>query len=104
MARKTKAEMKNDGSSIHSHSSGGEYMTKAAGETHTKMKGHLMEGIVSGLPKRNLPVVIDGICRGLPRYGGMSLGADTMHVKPSATKDEHASFGSGVFAQGKNGK
>lgn len=104
MARKTKAEMSKDGSSVHMHASGGEYATKATGEFHTKAKGHLMEGIVAGLPKRNLPVVIDGIVRGLPRYGKMSLDADTMHVKASATKDEQASFGSGIFAQGKLGK
>ena len=104
MARKTKAEMKSEGTSVHDHKSGGEYMTKATGENHTKTKGHLMEGIVAGLPKRNLPVVIDGICRGIPRHTGMSLSADTMHVKSSATKEDSSSFGSGAFAQGKMGK
>jgi hypothetical protein len=104
MARKTKAEMKSEGTSVHDHNSGGEYMTKATGEHHTKTKGHLMEGIVAGLPKRNLPVVIDGICRGIPKHNGMSLSADTMHVKSSATKEDSSSFGSGAFAQGKMGK
>jgi hypothetical protein len=101
MARKSKADMKTEGTSVHGHSSGGEYMTKASGETHTKMKGSLMSGIVAGLPKRNLPVVIDGICRGIPKHNGMSLSADTMHVKSSATKQEQNTFGSGAFAQGK---
>jgi len=104
MARKTKADMVQEGSSVHMHSSGRDYATKATGEQHTKAKGHLMEGIVAGLPKRNLPVVIDGIVRGIPRYSGMSLDADTMRVKPSATKGEQASFGSGNFAQGKTGR
>lgn len=104
MPRKTKAEMVQEGTSVHAHSSGKDHATKASGEQHTKAKGHLMEGIVSGLPKRNLPVVIDGICRGIPKHNGMSLSADMMSVKPSATKDEQASFGSGLFAQGKLGK
>jgi len=104
MARKTKAEMIQEGTSVHAHSSGTDHATKATGEFHTKSKGHLMEGIVAGLPKRNLPVVIDGICRGIPKHNRMSLDADTMHVKPSATKDEQASFGSGNFAQGKIGR
>ena len=104
MARKTKAEMVQEGSSIHAHSSGRDHATKAAGEMHTKSKGHLMEGIVAGLPKRNLPVVIDGICRGISKHNGMSLSADTMHVKPSATRDDLASFGSGGFPQGKTGR
>jgi hypothetical protein len=104
MARKTKAEMIQEGTSVHAHSSGRDHATKATGEFHTKSKGHLMEGIVAGLPKRNLPVVIDGICRGIPKHSGMSLDADTMRVKASATKDEQASFGSGAFAQGKIGR
>ena len=105
MARKTKAEMVQEGSSIHDHqAASGKHATKATGEFHTKSKGHLMEGIVAGLPKRNLPVVIDGICRGIPKHNGMSLSADTMHVKSSATKEDSSSFGSGAFAQGKMGK
>jgi hypothetical protein len=105
MARKTKAEMIQEGSSVHDHqAASGKHATKAAGEQHTKTKGHLMEGIVAGLPKRNLPVVIDGICRGISKHNAMSLSADTMHVKGSATKDEQASFGSGLFPQGKTGK
>ena len=104
MARKTKAEMIQEGTSVHAHSSGMDHATKAAGEQHTKAKGHLMEGIVAGLPKRNLPVVIDGICRGIPKHNGMSLDADTMRVKASATKVGQSSFGSGNFAQGKMGR
>ena len=104
MARKTKAEMVQEGSSVHMHSSGRDYATKATGEHHTKTKGHLMEGIVTGIPKRILPVVIDGIVRGIPRYSDRSLDPETMRVKASATKDEQSSFGSGMFAQGKLGK
>jgi hypothetical protein len=102
MPRKSKADM---ASSIHEHqAAAGKYETKASGETHTKSKGHLMSGIVSGMPKRNLPLVIDGIIRGCPKYTSHSLSADTMHVKPSATKDNQASFGSGLFPEGKQGK
>jgi len=104
MARKTKAEMVQEGSSVHMHASGRDYATKATGEQHTKTKGHLMEGIVAGVPKRILPVVIDGIVRGIPKYSDRSLDPETMRVKPSATRDDMASFGSGNFAQGKVGR
>lgn len=85
---------------VHEHASGAEYMTKAVGEKHTSKKGHLMEGIVSGMPKRNMPPTIDGIVRGCPKYFSQSLDADVMKVKGSATTQNHAAFGSGAFAQG----
>jgi len=103
MARKSKASMVQEGSSVHEHHAGG-HATKASGETHTKLKGHLMEGIVSGMPKRNLPVVIDGIVRGHSKYAATSLAPDTMHVKSSATHKELSAFGSGLFPEGKTGK
>lgn len=103
MARKSKASMIQEGTSVHEHGKGG-HETKAKGETHTKLKGHLMSGIVAGMPRRNLPVVIDGICRGVPRHNSQSLSADTMKVKGSATENDKSAFGSGNFAQGKVGR
>ena len=37
--------------------------TKATGESKS---GHLMDGIVAGLPKRVNPAIVDGIVRGIP--------------------------------------
>jgi hypothetical protein len=88
-------------SSVHEHAAGGEYMTKPSGEKHTKSKGHLMEGIVAGLPCRNMPPTIDGIVRGIPKYCNNSLSADVMKTPASATRDALGSFGAGLFPQGK---
>jgi hypothetical protein len=69
--------------------------TKATGESKS---GHLMDGIVSGLPKRVSPPVVDGIFRGVER--GVKGGA-VSSVASSATRADKASFGSGMFPEGK---
>lgn len=68
--------------------------TKAVGE---KASG-LMDGIVTGLPKRVSPAIVDGITRGL----GRGMGSTGMKgVSSSATKDDKGAFGAGRFPEGK---
>jgi hypothetical protein len=69
--------------------------TKATGESKS---GHLMDGIVAGLPKRVSPPVVDGIFRGIER--GVRGGA-VSSVAASATRADKGSFGSGMFPEGK---
>lgn len=69
--------------------------TKATGESKS---GHLMDGIVAGLPKRVSPPVVDGIFRGIAR--GVRGGA-VSSVVSSATKTDKGAFGSGLFPEGK---
>jgi hypothetical protein len=69
--------------------------TKATGESKS---GHLMDGIVAGLPKRVSPPVVDGIFRGVAR--GVRGGA-VSSVASSATKTDKGAFGSGLFPEGK---
>jgi hypothetical protein len=69
--------------------------TKATGESKS---GHLMDGIVAGLPKRVSPPVVDGIFRGVER--GVRGGA-VSSVASSATRADKGSFGSGMFPEGK---
>jgi hypothetical protein len=69
--------------------------TKATGESKS---GHLMDGIVAGLPKRVSPPVVDGIFRGIAR--GVRGGA-VSSVASSATKTDKGAFGSGLFPEGK---
>lgn len=69
--------------------------TKATGESKS---GHLMDGIVAGLPKRVSPPVVDGIFRGIAK--GVRGGA-VSSVASSATKNEKGAFGAGVFPEGK---
>ena len=69
--------------------------TKATGESKS---GHLMDGIVAGLPKRVSPPVVDGIFRGIAK--GVRGGA-VSSVAPSATKTDKGAFGSGLFPEGK---
>ena len=69
--------------------------TKATGESKS---GNLMDGIVSGLPKRVTPPIVDGIIRGISR--GMKV-SSVSSVQASATKNEKGAFGAGNFPEGK---
>lgn len=69
--------------------------TKATGESKS---GHLMDGIVAGLPKRVNPPVVDGIFRGVGK--GVKGGA-VSSVASSATRNEKGAFGAGIFPEGK---
>jgi len=69
--------------------------TKATGESKS---GHLMDGIVAGLPKRVNPPVVDGIFRGVAR--GVK-GSAVSSVVSSATRTDKDAFGSGIFPEGK---
>jgi len=69
--------------------------TKATGESKS---GHLMDGIVAGLPKRVNPAIVDGIVRGISK--GVKGNAMST-VQPSATREQKGSFGSGSFPEGK---
>jgi hypothetical protein len=69
--------------------------TKATGESKS---GHLMDGIVAGLPKRVNPPVVDGIFRGVAR--GVK-GSAMSSVASSATRNDKGAFGAGVFPEGK---
>lgn len=69
--------------------------TVASGESKTT---HLMDGIVTGLPKKVSPAIVDGIVRGISKGGG---GSATMGVASSATTDDKGAFGAGRFPEGK---
>lgn len=69
--------------------------TKATGEAKS---GHLMDGIVAGLPKRVNPAIVDGIFRGVPK--GVKASAMSS-VSASATRTNKDAFGSGIFPEGK---
>ena len=69
--------------------------TKATGEAKS---GHLMDGIVAGLPKRVSPAVVDGIFRGVEK--GVKGGVMSS-VSASATRADKGAFGSGIFPEGK---
>jgi len=70
------------------------HATKAGGE---KPSG-LMDGIVTGLPKRVSPPIVDGIIRGIPK--GISSGG-VGKVAGSATKISKGEFGAGGFPEGR---
>ena len=72
--------------------------TRASGEGK---KSGLMEGIVSGLPKKVNPVIVDGICRGISKGQHDSLQASVSKVVGSATPQSKGAFGSGAFPEGK---
>lgn len=68
--------------------------TKAVGE---KASG-LMDGIVTGLPRKVSPAIVDGITRGVPK----GMGSTGMNgVAASATKDDKGSFGAGRYPEGR---
>lgn len=68
--------------------------TKAVGE---KASG-LMDGIVTGLPRKVSPAIVDGIIRGVPK----GMGSTGMKgVAASATTNSKGAFGSGNFPEGK---
>mgnify|MGYP003654450525 CR=1 FL=1 len=69
--------------------------TKATGEAKS---GHLMDGIVAGLPKRVNPPVVDGIIRGI---GKGVKGSAMSSVAASATRSDKGAFGAGAFPEGK---
>ena len=71
--------------------------TKASGER----KSGVMDGIVSGLPRRVNPVIVDGIVRGCSRKMNPGLGENTSKVVASATPASKGMFGSGAFPEGK---
>jgi hypothetical protein len=96
MARGKKAEPKED--SKHMSHEGQKHTTHASGE---QKKSHLMDGIVSGLPRKILPPTIDGIVRGIQKHQAHSLSADTMKMKSSPTSMALGDFGAGQFPQGK---
>ena len=66
-----------------------------------RVPGHMMPGIVTGVPKRSTRPIVDGIVTGCPRKPKPDLATPTQ--KPdylSATKVPHAAFGSGMFGEG----
>jgi hypothetical protein len=69
--------------------------TKATGESKS---GHLMDGIVAGLPKNVSPAIVDGIVRGVPK--GVR-GSAVSSVASSATHTDRGAFGSGLYPEGK---
>lgn len=71
--------------------------TVASGE---RKSGHVMDGIVGGLPRRVSPVVVDGIVRGIARQMPVGVKADTSKVQASATPKGKGMFGSGAFPEG----
>jgi hypothetical protein len=71
--------------------------TVASGE---RKSGHTMDGIVTGLPKRVSPVIVDGIVRGIARHTPIGVKADTSNVIASATPKGRGTFGSGAFPEG----
>ena len=103
MAPRKAAKVQEGSASMHDHHAGKDHTTHADGEKKHG-KSTLMAGIVSGMLRKNLPPTIDGVVRGIPKHGGVSLSADTMHVKPSSTKSEEGAFGAGAFAQGQVGR
>lgn len=67
--------------------------TKAVGE---KASG-LMDGIITGLPRKVSPAIVDGIIRGVPK----GMGSTGMKgVETSATTNSKGAFGAGNFAEG----
>ena len=70
--------------------------TRAAGESK---KSGLMDGIVTGLPKRVSPVIVDGIVRGVSKIHP-SLPPPTTKIVHSSTPNSKGSFGSGNFPEG----
>jgi hypothetical protein len=69
--------------------------TKATGESKS---GHLMDGIVAGLPRRVSPPVVDGIFRGMAK--GVK-GSAVSSMASSATRADKGAFGAGLFPEGK---
>ena len=78
-----------------------------------RQPGGMMPGIVTGVPKRTMRPIVDGIVSGLPRNPKPSVATPTQTPDGhSATKIPHAAFGSGMFGEGagprtaekKNGK
>lgn len=96
MPRAKKAAAVQEGSS-HMHSDPKREATHASGE---RKADHLMEGIVRGIPRKVSPPIIDGIIRGIPKHQTSITAKDTMAIKPSATRDDRAAFGAGLFPSG----
>lgn len=66
-----------------------------------RQPGHMMAGVVTGVPKRTTRPIVDGIVTGCPRDPKPSVATPTQ--KPgatSATKIPQAAFGSGIFGEG----
>ena len=79
--------------SMHEHGAGGSYKTMPEGQKASR----LMEGIVSGIPKKTMPPTIDGIVRGVEKHKATNK---VMHIKEGATPHESNTFGSGIFPSG----
>ena len=60
----------------------------------------LMDGIVSGVPKRSKKPVVDGIVCGIARDPRPDLKAPTSKVEAGATHKAQDTFGSGLTPQG----
>jgi hypothetical protein len=60
----------------------------------------LMEGVVSGLPKRTKKPIVDGIVTGIACAPHPDLKAPTTSVTPGATRKGADTFGSGLTPQG----
>ena len=59
-----------------------------------------MEGIVSGIPKKQHRPVVDGIVSGCAKSKSHSLAPPMEKVTPSATRNAQDTFGSGRTPQG----
>ena len=73
---------------------------KATVATGERKSGHVMDGIVGGLPRHVSPVVVDGIVRGIPKHSQGGVKADVSKVQASATPKGKGMFGSGAFPEG----
>ena len=71
--------------------------TVASGE---RKSGHVMDGIVGGLPRKVSPAVVDGVVRGVARHMIVGVKADVCKVVASATPHNKGMFGSGAFPEG----
>lgn len=60
----------------------------------------VMDGIVSGIPKRSKKPIVDGIVTGVARDPRPDLKAPTTKVEPGATHKSADTFGSGLTPQG----
>lgn len=60
----------------------------------------LMDGIVSGIPKRSKKPVVDGIVTGIARDPRPDLKAPLTKCDPGATHKSADTFGSGLTPQG----
>jgi len=60
----------------------------------------LLDGVVTGIPKRSHKPVVDGIITGVPRPAHLALKPELHKVVPSATQNSVGTFGAGRTPQG----